>query len=232
VRGRARREVGVKKRKSFGDSPHTWPVWVHPTDTMPGIDHFKTDAVADEEFQRMESELRENEDELNACTRLFFDISWYRYNETVPNGVGLMNPPPLPTGVVDVAEFSSVVAAMEHEIAMSLRQAALIREEMQLIEDMESGGALGVTARQFRRAEGKMAGLRRDLALSEEKENKTRDSLWRYLNAVKMVDGNGFQESMSGLLHKRMELMLAQRKSVAERMMMLRGDPMGGMDSE
>jgi len=180
-------------------------------------------------LSEIEEGMQKNDEEIEACLQLYVGMSWSEYvksgvciNHMIghPLVVPAGHVPGLPPGMVDAAEFLKTVTEKELLITQCKEQAKACIQQIADIEKAEAliGQAIHVHGRHNVKAQLIHV---RELRVADEKRLTL--ELWNCAE-VKTVDAVGFQAELPNLLKRKMELRLSHKKSIALRMMELRGD--------
>lgn len=172
-------------------------------------------------LSEIEEGMQKNDEEIEACLQLYVGMSWGEYVKSF-EGVYTMDltKPPLPPGTVDAAEFLKTVTEKELLLSQCKEQVKACIQQIAEIEKAEAliGQPVAVFGRQNVKAQ--LINVR-EQRISEEK--RLNQELWS-LSERKTVDAVSFQAELTYLLKRKLELRLSHKKSIALRMVELRGD--------
>jgi len=177
---------------------------------------------------QLEEQMRKNEDDIESCIQLYVGMSWSEYLGNVGGETVLdINHPPIPSGMMDAAAFYQMLTDKENGLNECTKR---IDDCTQKLEDIKKAEALlgdvyqnpygnfarGSVGHNFK----PQFELARAQAISDQKSIYA--SLWRY-SLTKVVDAHRFQAELSALLNRKLELTISHKKSIALRMIELRG---------
>jgi hypothetical protein len=173
-------------------------------------------------LREIEEEMQKNDEEIEACLQLYVGMSWSEYNESAGGAWHMIDLTKLrlPPTMRDAAEFLKIVTEKELLIIQCKEQ---VKACIQQISDIEKAEALiGQPVHVFGGHNVKAQLIHvREQRIAEEKRLTL--ELWNYAE-LKTVDAVSFQAELPNLLKRKMELKLSHKKSIALRMMELRGD--------
>jgi len=179
-------------------------------------------------LSEIEEGMRKNDEEIEACLQLYTGMSWSEYYGSVGGAWHMIDLTKLrlPPGMMDAAEFLKTITEKELLLTQCKEQTKAC---IQQIAEMEKAEALIGQAihhngfgNGFGRHNVKAQLIHvRELRVADEKRLTL--ELWNYAE-LKTVDAVSFQAELPNLLKRKMELKLSHKKSIALRMMELRGD--------
>ena len=168
------------------------------------------------------SESRANAEAIADTVRRHTGLSWGEYCNRVPK-LNLARPQ-LPQGMIDAAAFMQAVQDSERVLAECRAQIEALRGRIAGAEQAESILAAGNPAIAAAFANGQRARLLQDECDRLEAEEAAHmDTLSLFVNGLRIVDGQRLQTELAPLLRRRLELMLANKRRVAEGILAQRG---------
>jgi hypothetical protein len=178
--------------------------------------------------------MQKNDEDIEACLQLYVGMSWSEYVKSggginhmigLPPVVPAGHVPGLPRGMVDAAEFLKIVTEKELLITQCKEKVKACIQQIYDIEKAEAliGQAIHVHGvRGFGRQDVKAQLIDvRERCIGEEKRLNL--ELWN-LSELNAVDAVSFQAELTYLLKSKLELRLSHKKSIALRMVELRGN--------
>jgi hypothetical protein len=177
---------------------------------------------------QLEEEMRKNDESIESCTQLYVGMSWSEYLRNVHYGnvLDILNPP-IPHGMIDAAVYYQATTENENKLKECMKR---IDECTQKLEEIKKAEALLGNISQNPHGNFLRGRNHNNLSLQFEhtlqqaisEQKRINDTLWQY-STQKVVDAHRFQTELSPLLKRKVELTISHKKSIALRMIELRG---------
>ena len=164
-----------------------------------------------EEVEQLEDALRENDEALNAYLHFYGATSWAEYSSKQQIFCVEV---PLPSQTIDAADFLERSSKLECELRACqdrVQEACTALSNTQKAQRHRDSTTLLA-----KKMDERYKGLQNDVVIAKAEEACVRGAMFRLTHDLKVIDGRAFRAAMEPLLHRRVELMLAHKKRIAE----------------
>jgi len=191
----------------------------------------------------IEESIRKNDEEIDACLFVYIGMKWSEYigNNHVGGETTLnIDKPQIPSGMVDAEWMLQMIS--DKEKALNDWKALKENRKKKLDEVEKAEGFLGqgfhtppfganfgfqgvpsLGNAKWESIKNSKVQLENEITQISQRELACQAEMWRYSN-LKVIDGTRFQAELAVLLKRKLELRLSHKKSIALRMVELRGN--------